>query len=63
MLYDVNMHRIVAKHDVENIASGKVMQKCGMIYEAKLKEYYKRHDGTFSDSIVYRMLHNEYSPM
>lgn len=34
------MHRIIAKHDMENPASGKVMLKCKMTYEGKLREYY-----------------------
>ncbi len=50
---EVGMHRIMAKHDVENPASGEVMRKCGMTYEGRLKEYYLRHDGTYSDSLVY----------
>lgn len=50
---EVGMHRIMAKHDVENPASGKVMEKCGMTYEGTLKEHYRRHDGTFSNAKVY----------
>lgn len=50
---EVGMHRIMAKHDVENLASGAVMQKCGMTYEGRFKEYYLRHDGTYSDALVY----------
>lgn len=55
---EVGMHRIMAKHDVENPASGKVMEKCGMTYEGTLKEYYRRHDGTFSDARVYGKVRN-----
>ena len=29
---EVGMHRITAKHDIENPASGIVLQKCGMQY-------------------------------
>ena len=50
---EVGMHRVLAKHDVENPASGEVMKKCGMTYEGRLKEYYLRHDGTYSDALVY----------
>ncbi len=49
----VGMHRVLAKHDVENPASGEVMKKCGMTYEGRFKEYYLRHDGTYSDALVY----------
>jgi len=57
---EVDMHRIMAKHDVDNPASGKVMQKCGMTYEGRMRERYLRHDGTFSDSLVYGILKREF---
>lgn len=50
---EVQFHRIFAKHDVENPASGKVMEKCNMIYEGTLYGHYRRHDGTYSDSRVF----------
>lgn len=58
---EVGMHRITAKHDIENPASGKVMLKCNMTYEGKLREHYLRHDGTYSDSLVYGILKNEFT--
>ena len=30
---DLNLHRIEAQHEVDNPASGRVMVKCGMMYE------------------------------
>lgn len=57
---EVGMHRITARHDIENPASGKVMLKCNMTYEGKLREHYLRPDGTYSDSLVYGILKNEY---
>ena len=56
---EVGLHRIMAKHDVENPASGEVMKKCGMTYEGRLKEYYLRQDGTYSDSLVYGILNQK----
>ena len=58
---EVGMHRIMAKHAAENPASGKVMIKCGMTYEGKLREYYLHYDGTRSDSLVYGILKDEFS--
>jgi len=60
LFLEIGYHRIYAKHDVENPASGKVMQKCNMIYEGKLREHYLRPDGTFSDSLVYSILKEEF---
>lgn len=57
---EVGMHRITAKHDVENPSSGRVMQKCNMSLEGKLREHYLRHDGTYSDSLVYSILRTEF---
>lgn len=57
---EVGIYRIMAKHDVENPSSGKVLQKCNMTYEGRLRDYYQRHDGTYSDSLVYSILRNEF---
>lgn len=57
---EVGFHRIIAKHDSENEASGKVIEKCKMTYEGRLREHYLRHDGSFSDSLLYSILKDEY---
>lgn len=61
LFYEVHAHRIYAKHDVENPASGKVMQKCFMAYEGRLKGHYCRHDGTYSDALLYGVLAEDFS--
>ena len=55
----VNVRRISVRHDAENPASGRVMAKCGMRQEGRQKEYYIRHDGTVSDSVIYGILKKE----
>lgn len=60
LFHEVGLHRIMAKFDVENPSSGKVMQKCNMTYEGKLRDYYLRHDGTYSDSLIYSILREEF---
>ncbi len=57
----VGMNRIFAKHDIDNMASGEVMKKCNMKYEGRLREHYLRHDGTYSDSLVYGIIKSEYN--
>ena len=54
------MHRILAKHDVDNPASGKVMQKCGMTQEGIFRKYYLHGDGMYSDAMLYSILKEEY---
>lgn len=61
LFHEVGMHRIMAKHDVENPASGKVMEKCNMTYEGTLRQHYLRHDGTYSDSLIYSILEHEFA--
>ena len=58
---EVNMHRIMAKHDVDNPASGKVMQKCNMVHEGTFRKFYLHEDGTYSDSLIYGILNEEYN--
>ena len=62
LFFQVGFHRICAKHDVENPASGKVMLKCNMHYEGRLREHYLRHDGTRGDSLLYNILKGEFIP-
>ena len=56
----VGMHRIMAKHDVENPASGKVMRNCRMIYEGRMRDYYLRHDDSFSDAMLFAALKSDW---
>lgn len=60
LFQEVHMHRIMAKHDVDNPASGKVMQKCNMTFEGKFRKFYLHDDGTYSDAIIYGILREEY---
>ncbi|MCL2884691.1 MAG: GNAT family N-acetyltransferase [Oscillospiraceae bacterium] len=57
---EVNTHRVMAKHDAENPASGAVMKKCGMAHEGTLRGQHRRRDGTYADSLVYGILKEEF---
>ena len=57
---EVGMHRIVAAHDPNNPASGKVMEKCGMTREGLLRHQIRRCDGTYADLVYYGILEDEY---
>lgn len=57
---EVGFRRITAKHDIENLASGAVMKKCGMLYEGRLREHYRRHDGSYGDALAYGILKKEF---
>lgn len=55
----LNLNRIWATTDTENIGSEKVMQKTGMIKEGLLRQDIKLKHG-FRDSLIYSILSNEY---
>lgn len=50
---EIGFEKIMAKHDIENNASGRVMEKSYMLYEGKLKGYYLQKDGIYSDAKLY----------
>jgi ribosomal-protein-alanine N-acetyltransferase len=55
LFYEVGINRVQAKHDTDNPASGRVMEKVGMKYEGTLHQYRKRKDGTFGNSNFYAL--------
>ena len=57
-LKDVGFNRVFAYHATENPASGRVMQKCGMVYEGTLRQAGKCNYGIF-DVVCYSMLASE----
>lgn len=57
---EVGVNRICAKHDIDNAASGKVMQKCGMVYEGTLREIQFKNT-KFCSLAVYSILKKEWN--
>ncbi|MCX2745571.1 GNAT family N-acetyltransferase [Mangrovivirga sp. M17] len=55
----LNLHKIHAHYMEGNPASGKVMEKNGMIREAELKDHVKK-DGKYLSIIQYRLTQEEY---
>jgi ribosomal-protein-alanine N-acetyltransferase len=53
LFYEIGYQTIQAKHDVLNIASGRVMQKAGMMYYKTEPQVGVRRDGTYYDCDVY----------
>ena len=58
---EVNFDMITAKHDVENVGSGKVMQKSGMKYMTKLEKFAIDKTGKRCDLDMYYLLRDEYN--
>ena len=58
---EVHFHRVYARHDPENAASGKVMRKIGMRQEGLFREHSVRQDGTKGDVAFYGILRSEWA--
>lgn len=56
---EVEVNRIMARHDVKNHNSGGVMKKCGLKYEGTHKQAGKNNMG-ICDTSVYSILKNDY---
>lgn len=55
---DLKLHSIEAVIDPENAASEKVLQKCGFVKEAHLKEA-EFYEGKFLDKVIYSLLNSK----
>lgn len=53
LFYEVGYTKIVARHDVLNHASGRVMQKAGMKFDKIIHNVGRRRDGSIYDVAVY----------
>ncbi|WP_223648671.1 GNAT family N-acetyltransferase [Hymenobacter psoromatis] len=56
---ELGLNKIYATHFAENLASGRVMLKNGMVKEGELAQHTKR-DGRYHDLWQYRLLRAEY---
>ena len=54
------LNRIVARHNVNNPASGRVMQKSGMIFEGVQRQSGKDNEGNYCDLAYYSILKEEW---
>lgn len=55
---EVGVNRIEAYHNVINLASGRVMQKCGMSFEGVLRQAYPFKNGV-ADVYIYSILKSD----
>ena len=56
---EIGYNRVYTGHASGNPASGKVMQKCGMVYEGTLRQACKQHDQLY-DVFRYAILAEDY---
>ncbi len=60
LLTQVNCHRVVICHAPQNPASGRVAQKCGLVYEGTLREACKTSLGEYLDLAVYSQIKKDF---
>lgn len=56
----VGVNRIQLKHDLDNLASGKVMIKNGLKREGVLRECYRNNKGKLRNMAIYSILKSEF---
>lgn len=56
----VGVHRIEISHVSENPASGRVAEKCGMLYEGTKREAFKDPDGNFCNLKCYGIIKSDW---
>lgn len=60
---ETNTHRLVIRHAVENIGSGKVAEKSGFTREGIERGAYVTRDGQYMDIVVHSLLKSEWERM
>lgn len=58
-LFSKGIHKVICTHIVENTASGRVMQKCGMIPEEGIRKEELFYGGSYRDLKVYYKLNSD----
>ena len=54
------LNRIEAHYAVDNVASGAVLKKCGMLYEGHMRQKYLSMRGVFEDCDSYAILKEDW---
>lgn len=57
---ECGFNRLEAVHSIRNPASGRVMQKAGMLFEGRARQLYKSREG-FEDCDIYYILKEDYA--
>jgi len=60
---EMNVELLTAVHFPHNIASKRVLEKCGFEYEGVVEQGYKNYDGQIFDSAIHSILRADYHKM
>lgn len=56
----MNIHKISAAHNIDNVASGKIMSKVGMEQEGMIRHMIRNAKNQYKDCAVYGILQEDY---
>jgi len=56
----INLHKVQICHKSINIPSRKVIEKCGLVYEGTLRDFFYE-DGQYVDRLYYSILRDEFA--
>lgn len=57
-----SLHRIEARCAVDNIPSRKVLERCGFLFEGRLRSYFELR-GRRVDNLLYSLIESDFSPL
>ena len=57
---EIGFNRVYVSHAHENPASGKVMQKCRMVYKGIMRQAVRPNDNIYYDKVNYNILADDY---
>ena len=60
LFYDVGLNRVEAGHSINNPASGRVMQKAGMLKEGHMRQEYITGGGEYQDCDLYALVKEDF---
>ena len=63
MFYDVNVNRVEGCSSINNPASGKVMQKAGLIKEGTIRQEYMTGEGEYQDVDLYGLVKEDFEKL
>ncbi len=55
----INLHKVQICHKSINVPSRKVIEKCGLVYEGTLRDFFY-YDGEYVDRLYYSILRDEF---
>ena len=58
-VFETGVNKIIVSHIVENVASKRVIEKCGLIYESRRKEDIYYHDKYYDVDYYYLLNPNK----